>query len=372
MPESHVNRGGKAAATHDDGFNIKTLTLRISICSIAIIIIAELGLRLFVTAPSRQLFDSEIGWRYIPNSTLVHSGEGYAFHRLNELGMNDGPLHAKTNSHKILVSGDSFVEALEVSRDRNFVSLLDSSHPDIDFINSGRGDFTPIHQPIVLSRLQQHIRPASNLLFISAGDIGALLSSPSQIIRSHKNKILDLKPTSHSKDQLKDKFRVVLHHSALATYIMRRYHRELKNIIGFVNNPCIFNCPEKVDDNAALSTDTHAAREEKINRLSFILKSLNTELPTKVFYIPTVIYSPYGKAYISEFSKNELSIIKKSTNSTKIEFHNLSPVFIKNYRSTGKAAFGFHNTQVGGEGHLNHYGHRIVSEYIISNVELVR
>lgn len=78
----------------------------------------------FIT-PSRQVFDADLGWQYIPESKIIYSSEGYAVHFLNELGMNDASLASKTNQKKILMLGDSFTEALEVPRTVNFVPKLD-------------------------------------------------------------------------------------------------------------------------------------------------------------------------------------------------------------------------------------------------------
>ena len=352
--------------------SIGRILSRFIVWGVIVTVLAELLLRTFFISPSRQHFDAELGWQYIPNSKIVYSSEGYAIHRLNELGMNDESLAEKNNQEKILVLGDSFTEALEVARDKNFVSQLDNRFDEIDFVNAGRGAYAPPHQLIVIKRMAAHMQQARNLLFLSHGDIHDLISLPLDITQTPEGVISFLVPVNEGKDAIKDKFRVILHNSALATYIMRRYHREIKKFIRFVASPCIWKCQSRGSMNAqpkqgAIEKASIASDHKKEkDMLTYIFNKLETTAPTLIFYIPNVIYKTQGNAAISDYSLKELGIIEAAARSSGLPFYDLSQQFFNDYKKTGFAAFGFSNTQVGGEGHLNSHGHQVVATYVES------
>lgn len=323
----------------------------------------------FIT-PSRQIFDADLGWQYLPNSKIIHSKEGYAVHKLNELGMNDEPLSRKTNRDKILVLGDSFTEALEVPRKNNFVAKLSDRHANTDFINAGRGAYAPPHQLIVIERMAKYFQPTLNLLFLSHGDLHDLVSLPLMIHRTQDGKILDFTPVNEKKDALKDRFRLILHNSALATYIMRRYHLELKRAIRFISNPCVWQCKQSDSlKNTSGNNESRAivAKTEQKNQremLTYIFKQLNAVAPTRIFYIPNVVYKHQHIADISSYSKKELSTISAAAQNAGLPFYSLTLPLLDDYERTGLPAFGFSNTKVGGEGHLNIHGHQVVASYV--------
>lgn len=345
--------------------SVKTILFRLLLSFLLLIVVFELVLRVFFVSPSRQMYDADLGWQYIPNSSLTYSTEGYGYHQLNELGLNSKLISELKNPDKIFVLGDSFTEALEVSSDKNYVSLLDESFKDIDFINVGRGGYSPLHQLVVIKRMVKLFKPSKIVFMISIGDLGDIINSPYLLKTTKKGAVISLEPKGAEKDRLKDNFRIFIQNSSLLTYLMRRHATSLKKLIANVKD---FSLSQVRTSFKGKSLDPIEAKKQlnlqKKAFLSYILKELKTYAPLVVMYVPNVIYKSNGKSEITSFSRNEVSLINEVALSDNVEFYDLSSVFINNYKDTGHPAFGFHNTQVGGIGHLNELGHKLTSKFI--------
>ena len=65
--------------------------------------------------------------KHIPNEPYVYRDEGYSSGRFNSMGYRDYErnLSKLQDTFRIAVVGDSFVEALQVSQEKNFCALLE-------------------------------------------------------------------------------------------------------------------------------------------------------------------------------------------------------------------------------------------------------
>ena len=335
--------------------------IRALVSGLSILLLTELILRIFFISPSKQIFDEELGWRYKPNSKLIYTSEGYGTHQLNELGLNDSTLSTKISDSKVLFLGDSFTEALEVSRPKNFISILSQQYQHISFLNAGRGAYAPVHQLTVSNRIIKQFPAQTYIYVMSHGDaLTDLLNLPIYLKHNQVGKIISMQPKNEAKDTIKNKFSALLHNSALATYLMRRYHKELKSVISFLQKSA--PPPPRKEKRTKKNQEKANLYSQKL--LSFVFSELNNTSQTIILYIPNVIYKSEGQSNITDYSKREISIISKAAKDANVVFFNLSELFSHDYLKTSAPAFGFHNTQVGGEGHLNDHGHELVSKFI--------
>jgi len=91
--------------------------------------------------------DPLLGTRLVPNAEYVQYKEGYSRGRFNSLGLRDReiPYAKPENSKRVLILGDSFMEALQVDIDSNFPrrlqAFLGEALPwhNVKTVNAGRG-----------------------------------------------------------------------------------------------------------------------------------------------------------------------------------------------------------------------------------------
>src|SRR5215469_14928188 len=91
----------------------------------------EILVRLLLTSPSNIIPDTQLGSFYAPNSSaLIETPDaGPREVSFNELGLNDGPIQPKGDRARILVLGDSYVEALQLPRRQNFLGVMAHDEP---------------------------------------------------------------------------------------------------------------------------------------------------------------------------------------------------------------------------------------------------
>ncbi len=94
---------------------------------------AEIGLRLAgYSAPLFRRPDPVLGWTLAPGVAGMHRKECKNFLRINDRGFNDAPrtVPKPRGTFRVAVLGDSFTEAAEVPRQKNFCSLTEQALAD--------------------------------------------------------------------------------------------------------------------------------------------------------------------------------------------------------------------------------------------------
>jgi hypothetical protein len=112
----------------------RTLVQGVGLISLGLII-AELLLHL---VPASQYFriyplqtgppvttDIYLGWRNVGNTFFIYNQEGFSTGTTNNQGWNDRQREPSRDTRKILVLGDSIVEAFQVSQSNSFPNLLE-------------------------------------------------------------------------------------------------------------------------------------------------------------------------------------------------------------------------------------------------------
>ena len=318
---------------------------------VVIILLAagELLTRALITSPSNQTFDPEIGWVYIPYTSMLHAREGFARNTINNIGFNDDSLIFDSDKKHILFLGDSFTEAFHVDRKHNFTSLLETD--ETLTINAGRSALNPIHFPIIKKRIDDLLPIDTCVLVLSTGDLTDMVNTPMRVEYNAKGNVKNISIKISENDKIKSLIEPVVHHSALATYMMRR----LKPLV--VESLQVFK-----DNSAKIDQPDRKTHEDDVQHKERLLAYVFDVLKTRtnnlyVIYIPSIGFDGDGMLPLSDGVKNEMSIISRIAKKSNIPFLSSQSYLEEVFHELGQPPFGFHNS-IMGEGHLNIYGHQ--------------
>ena len=311
--------------------------------------IAEVSTRWFLTSPSAQDFDPELGWKWRPGATIFNAAEGGARLTINEHGLNDDPIGDKAGRYRMAVLGNSFTEAIQVPREENFTSQTERM-TGADVINLGRSAMTGAHYPIVMRRFAW-LEPDLIVVAVGQSDLVNILSGRVEVERDAAGTIVRLSPVLEGKDELKQTFGPLLQRSALVTWMMRRM------------KPVIMGWRAKLrggsEDDAPAAEDPDAWQEAAA-RLAFVLKDLASQGAEVVLLdLPHIEYRPERQTVLG--SEDERRAYRAAAEQAGVVYVDTYDALRQAYADTGQPAHGFHNLTIG-HGHLNGSGHRAVAE----------
>lgn len=157
--------------------------LTVAVASTTAIILAEIGLRLFVPdTRTPYIYDEFTGTRLRPGHRFVFRSEGYSSNLINSRGLRDREhsLEKPAGTLRIAILGDSFSEAFQVSQDRTFWAVLErelqamAEYRDqtVEVINFGVSGFGTVQEWQMLEHYARDYSPDVVLLaFLPGNDI---------------------------------------------------------------------------------------------------------------------------------------------------------------------------------------------------------
>jgi len=333
---------------------------------IILLILTEVFLRLFISKPSSQQYDMELGYTNIPGSKMIESMEGYSHVTFNKSGFNDADPDINL-PRKIFVIGDSYTEATQLDYTLGYTSLMEQalSVSGVDIIKLARDSFLPLHYPVISRRYYSQYQPELTILQLGSHTLGGLYDGGISIKYSPDNEILNYSLQVSENDLNKEKFRAIINNSALAYYLMRRYKYLIIKSLNRFNR--LFNNIKKVSstpDQTAID-DSMLFRESRVEdqrRLTYILKRLKGKVVVVYFPDPGVIFD------INEHNDRVREVIKASSRVAGAGFIDFTNVFRDDFAKNGRLLNGFSNSRPN-SGHLNQYGHRVVSTHLITELK---
>ena len=111
----------------------KAMICNLGLCALALILLyaaIEVTLRIMkVTTSSNTRIIPQKGVTYLPHAYYRHTKEGYSEGRFNSHGFRDyeRSYQKPRNTFRILMLGDSYIEALQVQLDDSFPALLENT-----------------------------------------------------------------------------------------------------------------------------------------------------------------------------------------------------------------------------------------------------
>ncbi len=314
-----------------------------------LIFAGELFVRAFITSPLQTLPDKDLGWVYKPYAEIFQTAEGWATNRLNALGYNDEDIQPSDVRPHFLVLGDSFTEALQVVREKNFCSLTEKRLQEVAIVNAARSGLSPVHYPVIANRITKVVRPDMIILVLTTGDSNDIQSGNFVVLRDHEDNVTQIQLREKRLSRARIILEPLLARSAMATHLVSRL-RQLHFDLPFPLVRSVMAVPSKesndIPDNTVI--------------LKLIFSEIQGIAPLRVIYIPDLEYRANNIAKQTKASKRFYNTINKVTYEAGIPFMSALPMLIETYRANGQPPVGFHNSNIT-SGHLNERGHEAVA-----------
>lgn len=302
----------------------------------------EMIVRFFVVSPAVVRFDSELGPMKAPFSYILRTYEGYSRFVTDRYGFNNDVMPAVMPTHRILVLGDSFVEAEQVMRRDNFVSRLNQL-PDVLAYNAGYSGADPRAFPVLMDRFFQRLHPTEVVVCVNGDDLNELNTFR-----------LPHYPTPTG---LKAWLQPVFAYSALATHLNWKY----KPILTAWWHEFFHGVDTKHQQSSKDMFETHLQHWQDI--LSYLQQK---HVPLLLLVMPNIRYTQHGVERVASKNITGMVQVAKQLGIPAIE---TSKAFVRDYAHTRQVALGFANSYFG-EGHLNAHGHRIVAKEVMKALHL--
>lgn len=166
------------------GSIMKSFLFRCTAFGVAVFIalgIGELALRIMnVSFPAFNVPDPITGYALRPHTEGWYHGEGDTYLKINSAGFNDRERtqNKAAGTFRVAVIGDSFTEAFDVEREKNFVSLLEKKMPlcmpagkrNIEVLNFGVGGYGTAQELLTLRHKVWQYDPDLVVLAFFAGN----------------------------------------------------------------------------------------------------------------------------------------------------------------------------------------------------------
>ena len=318
-------------------------SLKVLLIGLGILLLFEVYVRLFVVSPAVVRFDAELGPMKAPFSHILRTYEGHGAYTNDAFGLNNDPLPETLPARRMLVLGDSFVEAKHVSREENFVARL-HAYPDVLAYNAGYSGADPRSFPVLAGRLLPYIKPTRMVLCVNADDFSALTT--------------DALPAYEPPTGIKAWLQPIFAHSALATHLNWKYKPVFQAWWQKWTQP-----RNSKQHHEALGDEhtTHAAHWAHILR-----KLADYHVPMLLVALPKIHYEAGTAVAVAD---ERLETMIRVAESQKLAVLRLEEVFIQDFRQSGQVAFGFMNSHLG-TGHLNAHGHALVAQALVKALSL--
>ncbi|HEY6577801.1 MAG TPA: hypothetical protein VIY09_00635 [Rhizomicrobium sp.] len=321
----------------------------------------EVLTRSFLLSPTNIVPDPLVGYLYAPDSTALIETADAGFRRasFNELGLNDWPVAPNDRRPRILVLGDSYVEAFQVPRSRNFLGVLGRDRRDLRFVNGGRSGLDPVSEYLMLEKLAPAVHPAGVILVVNSGDANDLLADGLTISRCWNGRDICgyamppiAQPYRHGAEGAMGRS------SALLTYLVRRFEAPARAELPRIARWLPAFAAAKA---SARSADSYSA-EDFEPLLVCIFRRIALRYRLIVVAVPDMEFAPGGRSAVNDkgaFAER----VGRAAATAGATFFDAAPVLAADYARTGQPPRGFEFNRPG-SGHLNAAGHAAVAHGI--------
>lgn len=332
------------------------------------LLVVEVVLRMFFVSPAQIVHDDALDWRYAPDSTflLPDADSGYRRVSTNSYGLNNDRLGPKGSRKRILVLGDSYVEAVQLPRRASFLGVLRNDNTAYDFVNMGRSGLDPLNEEAFFEELAPKLEADGAILVVNFGDQYDILNADLRIVRCGPDRApCDFVLPHESRSRNRELVNLLESHSALATFLARKYQ-------------AIFQAP-RIDliDRLSRLFDRHATKVSQLRAVSrsdlepllaIAFGRIAKRNPLLVVYIPTLEYEP-DKRTENPFANGWKEIVEGAAKQAGAAFIDTGPSFAAVYARTGQPPVGYDFNRVG-LGHPNYAGHAAIAHAIESRLKI--
>lgn len=317
--------------------------------------------------------------------TITERTEGWASSSVYEHGLIGSPLRDHLNQPKVLIWGDSFVEAIQVADDdkmhRQLARLL-ASESGLRAVGIGEPWWSVADHIVRLPDYERTLQDVRlhvihlNSLEDTFPDqypgarVSLFLSEPDLRFEKYDNEIQELEPPTHSGSFANSLYRLRLQFFLhLRTRLIKIASLDgLRFSLGIAQ--------ESGDDPFAhrawnrFLEPSWGAAEAPMDAWRFLLRELDatTEIPILFVYAPPTPALADGSVILANPEKNLADHFASLCREQGIGFVNLEEPFLRFWNEERKFPKGFQNSRPW-EGHYNADGHRLVAETIHSWIQ---
>ena len=356
------------------------LCLKVSVGFASALFLWEVILRFALESNPGSRYHPELG-KIERSGTLVQSWEGFGRVQLNSLGMRTEEISPKgKDEYRILLLGDSFTRADEVSDQQHFATLLAEQMATYgtdglttNVINAGKPGTSPANYLHASSFHHSTIEPDSVVVQLTTDDFSYdLLNSSAEFyvepndesFHVVRNEVFNSGNSLAS--ALIDKWPLFQRLTQLSVF--RVGGKQVQRSVATTGSE--LSPSAMADQTDALDVETAAPDDEAV--IDWTLTQLKQTYPELVIvYIPAINYFDVQERNGEILYEREAAIEKHLIEKVKqhnISFVNLKPDFIEYYQTHKAELRGFHNTQPG-LGHLNASGHRLLAQRLVEQYQ---
>jgi lysophospholipase L1-like esterase len=339
--------------------NTKNITLawffNLVVAFVLALLVWELLLSQFILQKPTSRTHPTLG-RIYGQGLYVQGKEGYGRTLLNELGLRDPSLEQQPlqeNEHNVLVLGDSYTQAMQVSDEVAFPQHLnDLLSEDTRVINAGREGASPADY-IALEEYNKTIfQPDVVVVQLNEADFTRDLLSKGQTFYYEET------PQGYTLHENK---------SVVSSNELAQRFANLQSILNF---SVIRVALERVE---ALRT----GKSPTINKVQTTTQQTDGELERfvvqelkKAYQNPILLYIPEMDYFSPDYAQPHATeqYLADAARDLGVTFISLRSDFAALYRNRHRTAHGFSNTQPG-MGHINPLGHEIAAERLAEVLE---
>jgi len=331
--------------------------------------------------------DPLLGTRLIPNAVYAQNDEGSSYGRINSLGLRDReiPYVKPKGVKRVLILGDSFMEAMQVSLDDSFSKQLQTflgktlQGDSVETINAGRGGMGTAEEYLWYATEGIKYSPDLVLLALYAGDdfrdnskklTGRAAFKP-YIAFDADTFWVDASFTESRSYKLKTLFWPLLGNSVLAAEIMRRVETSKAAVMEKAENT---PCPEDLGVfDLELNDDwenAYTATGDIIALLDDAAKSNSSALCIMIIPYSYQVSGAENDCVKNADLRRPNNYLRELAETRGIPFFDLTDTLEQEYLRTGGYMYGFGENL--GAGHWNENGHRFAAEAMASNLAFIR
>jgi len=331
--------------------------------------------------------DPLLGTRFIPKAVYLQTDEGYSHGRINSLGLRDReiPYEKPANRKRVLILGDSFMEAMQVGFDDSFSNLLQTTlgktlpEDSVETINAGRSGMGTAEEYLWYVSEGFKYKPDLVLLAFYVGNdfrdnVRALAEQPvlkPYILFDADTFRVDASFTESRSYKLKTLFWPLLGNSVLAYETMRSVETSKAAVIEKAEDT---PCPKdvKVFD-LELNDDWENAYNvtgDIITILADAVKSNSSAFCMMIIPYASQVNDTENDCVKEADLRRPNTFLRGVADRRNIPFFDLTDTLEQEYQRTGNYTYGFGDNL--GTGHWNESGHRFAAETMGSNLNFVR
>jgi hypothetical protein len=330
--------------------------------------------------------DPLLGVRLVPNAVYTQKNEGFSHGRINSLGLRDHeiPYEKPENSKRVLILGDSFMEAMQVDIDSSFPRLLQTfigealPWHDIKTINAGRGGMGTAEE--YLWYVTEGIKYSPDLVLL-AFYVGNDFRDNSKALTGQgvfKPYItfdadtfwIDASFTESRSYKLKTLLWPLFSNSVLATETARRVEAFK---IG-MEEPDTATCPKDVGvfnvEQDSVWANAYAVTGKLVAMLNDAVKRNSSEFCLMIIPDSYQVNDMESDCVNGADLRKPNDFLREIAEAQGIPIFDLTDTLEQDYLRTGNYTYGFGENL--GTGHWNESGHRLAAKNMASNAIFVK